>query len=552
MRVDVTSSEVNGAGAALTADDLFEQFRKGNLEVSHAALQALAAVADNQRFLGPALDFFQGEEIDTVRSWGAGVLETIGGRRAFEALLAVFEDDATSELKHQYRYTRFFSLAALARLEDSEAERTKVTALLDRLWVDPWQETEEDYLLQAEAAVLLALRRRQAPLAQVRAMLHASGTDFWITWACLRALREFPLPDVAAEVVEVMRTSRYFDHRLYAVRALAHFRDDVTVVNELANLVRTSPDSYMRLSAVTALGELRNRESQDALVRALADPNAEIRVEAAGALQEILTKEEAVSTVVQRALAEDTPGQARGYLLDALRLIDGALSAEVLNRELGGQDRRRAQAAEEILVNLGGWAAMQRLSQRRSTLDSLDEILKQSEEVVRTTFADTIKQARRNFYFAMGVNVLVVLVGIALIVIAIMQLVQDPSKLAEWILPGAAGVIGVLINLLFNNPRRNAREDLTSLMNVNVIFLGFLRQLNEIDATFKHAYIESHTFGTDDMLATVKQIDRAMERTLNMAARHLRNLPVDDLSRDGQAPAPVPAPAPAPAEAPEP
>jgi hypothetical protein len=167
---------------------------------------------------------------------------------------------------------------------------------------------------------------------------------------------------------------------------------------------------------------------------------------------------------------------------------------------------------------------VQRLSQRRSTLDSLDEILKESEEVVRTTFADTIKQARHNFYFAMAVNVAVVLVGIALIVIAIIQLAQNPDQLREWVLPGSAGVIGILVNLHFNNPRRNAREDLTSLMNVNVIFLGFLRQLNEIDATFKHAYIESPTFGVEDMQATVKQIEHAVGQALTMASRHLRNL----------------------------
>jgi hypothetical protein len=39
---------------------------------------------------------------------------------------------------------------------------------------------------------------------------------------------------------------------------------------------------------------------------------------------------------------------------------------------------------------------------------------------------------------------------------------------------------------------------------------------------------EKHTFGTDDMRATVKQIDNAVEQTLTMAARHLRNLPADD------------------------
>jgi hypothetical protein len=312
---------------------------------------------------------------------------------------------------------------------------------------------------------------------------------------------------------------------LYAVQALACYAEDPTVVHELANLVRTSRDSYMRLCAVNALGDLRNREAQDALVRALADSNAEIRVQATAALQALVAKEEAVSIVVQRALSDETPRETLDYLLDALRRIDGALSAEVLNRELGGQDRRRAQAAEEILVNLGGWAAVQRLSQRRSTLDSLDEILKESEEVVRTTFADTIRQARLNFYFAMVVNVAVVLVGIALVMIAVVQLAQDPGDLEQWVVPGGGGVIGILISLLFNNPRKNAREDLTSLMNVNVIFLGFLRQLNEIDATFKHAYIESHTFGAGDMRATVQQIDNAVEHTLTMAANHLRNLP---------------------------
>jgi HEAT repeat protein len=526
MRVDVTSSVADGAG--MTPARLFECFRKGDLEESLGALNAFRSLADKQRYLGPALEFFQNEEVDQVRSWGAGVLQGIGGRKAFACLLAVFTHEDTPELRREYRYTRFFALAALARLERSEGEREQVTRLLEQLWVDRWQDTEEDYLVHSEAAVLLALRGRQIPLSQVRAMLRASSRDFWITWACLRALREFPLPEVTSEVVDVMRTAHYYDHRLYAVRALACYGDDLTVVHELANLVRTSRDSYMRLVAVNALGELRNREAQDALVRALADSDAEIRVRATAALQTLLAKEEAVSIVVQRALADDTPRETLDYLLDALRRIDGALSAEVLNRELGSQDRRRAQAAEEILVNLGGWAAVQRLSQRRSTLDSLDEILKQSEEVVRTTFADTIRQARLNFYFAMAVNVAVVLVGIALIVIAITQLAQNPGQLEEWIVPGGAGVIGILINLLFNNPRRNAREDLTSLMNVNVIFLGFLRQLNEIDATFKHGYIESHTFGTDDMRATVKQINNAVEQTLTMAARHLRNLPTDD------------------------
>jgi hypothetical protein len=66
---------------------------------------------------------------------------------------------------------------------------------------------------------------------------------------------------------------------------------------------------------------------------------------------------------------------------------------------------------------------------------------------------------------------------------------------------------------------------------VNVIFLGFLRQLNEIDATFKHAYIERHEFGASDMRETVRQIEAAVAQALNMAARHLRIPPEHRRSR---------------------
>jgi hypothetical protein len=90
------------------------------------------------------------------------------------------------------------------------------------------------------------------------------------------------------------------------------------------------------------------------------------------------------------------------------------------------------------------------------------------------------------------------------------------------LLPGGTGVLAVVLNLYFNNPRQNAREDLAALVNVNVLFLGFLRQLNQIDATFKHGYIESRDFSSQDMEATVRGIQHAVDLTLAMARVHLR------------------------------
>lgn len=289
-------------------------------------------------------------------------------------------------------------------------------------------------------------------------------------------------------------------------------------------IVRNNQDSALRLEAVESLARLSHPESQGDLIFALRDDNAEVRVKASKALKSLL-KEEAVSTVIQFALREGIEETWLNYLTEALRLIDSdrIISTQILSKELGGDDQRRAKLAEQILLELGGWAAVQKISQRRTTLETLDKLLEQSEKTIKDTFSDTITQARRNFYFAMGVNIIIVIVGLFLISLSIMQLIQMPEKIETWIIPGAGGLFGILITMFFKNPRQNAREDLTALMNVNVIFLGFLRRVNQIDATFKHAFIESLSFGTHDMDQTLKQIDDAVVQTLKMADEYLRS-----------------------------
>jgi hypothetical protein len=279
----------------------------------------------------------------------------------------------------------------------------------------------------------------------------------------------------------------------------------------------------VRLAAVMALGELRRPDAAAALIDALIDDNAEVRYQAADGIRRVLDVQDAVRAIVPRALAADQPEEALRHLTDALRMIEPerTLCSELLNRELSNEDRNRAELAERILLELGGWAALHRLSQRRSTLESLDSIVSESEKIVNKTFDDMIGHARVNFRFAMAVNIAIVVVGLVLIGMAIDQVLQTPDKLEQWLVPGGAGIFAIMLNLFFNNPRTNAREDLGSLVDVVAIFLGFTRQLNEIDATFKYAYIENPEFGIEEMRGTVKEIDTAVERTIALAAERL-------------------------------
>jgi hypothetical protein len=396
-----------------------------------------------------------------------------------------------------------------------------------------WPDNDEDYLVRAMALVILAKQGDDTAKSEVKTWL-SNPKDFWKTFRMLRALREFSLPDFDDEVIAIIRSSEYSDHKYVAIYVLGNSIGDLKVVRSLGEVARTDPHPYLRLLALNSLAKLGNKESIIDLLHCLTDENAENREQASASFKSIL-KEESIPIIIGEALKEGTNEITLEYFIEALRYIDRdkTISANILSRELTNEDRRRAQAAEKMLIELGGWRAVQRLNQRRDTLEALDKLLNDSEIVVKNTFEGTIHQARINFYFALGVNILVVITGIALVVIAVGQILQDPNTLQKWLVPGGAGVFSLIINMYFNDPRKNAREDLTTLINVNVIFLGFLRQLNEIDATFKHCYLESQNFGTDQMDITVTQIHTAMDRTLTMAARYLA-VPKKIINKEGK------------------
>ena len=61
-------------------------------------------------------------------------------------------------------------------------------------------------------------------------------------------------------------------------------------------------------------------------------------------------------------------------------------------------------------------------------------------------------------------------------------------------------------------------------MDVTVNFFGFLRKLNEIDATFKYLYLEDTDFNTEGMRETLQEIQRAVSESLQLASKPSQDL----------------------------
>lgn len=516
----------------LTPSRLFEEFRKDRLDIGKRAVTNFMELSDEkkQSFLESTIEFLAKENKDTVRAWGVDILQAIGSDDAFHALVSLLEN-ADNDQKQEFRYTRFFALRAIERMAITDSRRDRLKTIIKTVAAD----RAEQGFIWASSLILLSNMEQEAEN-KLKAITE-DRRDYWTNFAVMRALREFPQTKLTDGVLFVIRNTEYPDLKLQAIRVLraGEYRDDVKVIRALGEIVITDPARHIRLEAVMSLGNLRRREAEADLLMALRDEDAEIRVRAAEALLTFLSKEEILTTIVQQVLQKGIDGTDLRRLIEAIPRIDPdrSLAGELLGREMAGVDRSRAEAAERILIEVGGWTAVQKLGHRRSTLKSLDKLLEDSEQIVKSTFDDTIRQARRNFYFAMIINAFVVAVGLALIVIAIRQLVNEPEFIGSWLVPGGAGVIGIIINLGFNNPRQNAREDLAALLNVNVLFLGYLRQLNEIEATFKHGFVENENFGIEDMRKTVAEIDKSVVTTLKMGALHLylsKNLPKDAVS----------------------
>ena len=148
----------------------------------------------------------------------------------------------------------------LFRSKSDSKRKDQLNTLLERIWVDD----DEDYLVQAGASSLIALQNRKEPRKKVEDMLSGEygKEDYWCTLRALRALCEFPMPDLAENIIFVMREGNYLEHKYEAIRALGTCTDNLKVVRALGDVVRTETNGYLILAAIESLDELKNGEAR--------------------------------------------------------------------------------------------------------------------------------------------------------------------------------------------------------------------------------------------------------------------------------------------------
>ena len=484
------------------------------------ALQKLATLPDKDDVEKYILEQLDSATERWPRTWSLSALAGIGSESGTKKVL-----DHTFNPPETDAWARHFALINAANFVPFPMQQ------IEKATTDP------DVLPRATAFRLLLANGQDKYADELLKMLWDESVPD-STWAAARALRnrtdmkmkalrnhiegQFiePLTKIASDPYI------YLDTRWEAIQALASFGSRKSeVASLLGELLVEDKDPTLRRFYLEALTKLNQpNESQDALLEAIEDADAQIRLDAANTLKAMIGTEKSIQLILPNALKRE---KNTALLVDALRHIDRDLAAKAIRDALSNPDSKVSTRANQLLTELGGEAAAQILmSERAKALENYTHILNDADKDVRDHFKELMSQAKFAFWLSLGMHIIVFMIGVWVLIVSL-SLVMDggPDALSTWIGVGGVGAsaLVILLSAFYRSPLQNVRGSLNALMQVDVVFLGYVRQINQIDATFKHMFLDARDFGTQQMKTTVAEIQSTVTAILGEIQKHIQN-----------------------------
>lgn len=433
--------------------------------------------------------------------------------------------------KHELYWAMAWLMSTLARVANGDdAAREVVSAYLtdpqldERGWIRYWtleglvsagehlddtaasmlrRRSEKDFV----KGLCWAIQARNGSSTALTHLRKGLGGEIEDQWPALRGLRIVPKAELVADIRKITREKTYEADSYGAVAALGAIPASwpqaqgaaLSLANVLAENRRYTEWSELRTKALEGLGHLRVPEQAPAIVAEMCDDNPAIVRAAARSLEKVLGTETAVDRIVEAALG--TPDRTVEYA-QALRWMcnQGEVVEALESVRVAGRDDR-AQTAHTLLTELGGAAAFQKLRARTSFVEQYGTILERAEAKVRTLFDKSLAEARRGFRLATWMDMTIFVLGTALIVSSAAWAMISEGNLDSWVGVGVSaglGTVGVLYSLFIAKPRRRVQEAADHLMYMKIVFLGYLRQLHQIDQAFSRRMLEDQSLSTDE------------------------------------------------------
>lgn len=156
-------------------------------------------------------------------------------------------------------------------------------------------------------------------------------------------------------------------------------------------------------------------------------------------------------------------------------------------------------------------------SERSKSIDAYSDILKEADKQSIIQVANFTRRVE-NFYQGtlVGYRVALAAVGIVFIISILFILIESTSDLQK-----SLGIFGIPLSLIifvilvYRTPLKSARQVMAEVIKMQVIYLGYLRQLNQIDMGFKQAFITSQRLTPKQFQETFTQTQQLLDNALD-------------------------------------
>lgn len=225
---------------------------------------------------------------------------------------------------------------------------------------------------------------------------------------------------------------------------------------------------------------------------------------------------------------------AVAYSLKILSLKETNLVNVLQELEQKYNDYNKKTIIRKLFTEMGGMAAIRKSQQNADIREKYMQITSKAQEKVETMFHKSINDAKKAFKVSLYMNIVVFFVGISLLassgIIAISN--EDQDNWAGVGLSSGTGFLSVVYSLFINKPSRKIRKNTNHLMRLKVIFLGYLRELTQMDQSFSKNLLDQDNISQKELQSYVTKIKNSMNNSLEaLRWEELLNNTTDDEMR---------------------
>jgi len=161
-------------------------------------------------------------------------------------------------------------------------------------------------------------------------------------------------------------------------------------------------------------------------------------------------------------------------------------------------------------------------TQRLLAWSAYQESLKDVDQKALQQFQLTITSLRAALWIRVGIYIMQFIVVSATLFIGLFQVARSPSE--NFLGLGISLVSFVLLAvLLFRNPIKAMNRILVDFARVQIILQGYARQINQVDITFKQAFLEKKV-DIKTVVKSLAQVQKVMDGNVESLLQFLEEL----------------------------